>query len=169
MQHNFPYNDCSECPHQSDGTCPHKHRTVEEKHLICVFLKLRPVNACGERALCKFLGGTPCPGCPNRPLPSSYFTYLPLRPLDDDSRTGKAKDEIMHNIHAILKEANEQQYSYEDFHHIAFAAVTPEQQARHFQDVLVSTAAICDFRKMDITRCKFFVNNEGQARAETPI
>lgn len=165
----MPYDNCNECPNNGKDTCPFRRHDLQTRQNACLFIKLPirplpsdadldkqadklmeklvrwgitggPSDACGERPLCKLLGNTPCPGCPNRPLPSSYFQHM-----------------------------QETEYSYEDFHHIAFAAGTPEQQARHFQDMLVSTAAVCDFRKQDITRCKFFVDGEGKARAEMPI
>lgn len=60
------------------------------------------------------------------------------------------------------------EYAYEDFFHLAFAAKTPNQQARQLQETLISTAAIADFRKEDITKCRFFIDGNGEGRAEMP-
>lgn len=165
------YDNCNQCPHNKTPFCPFVHRSQEIRQNACLLVRppIKPLptdadldkdadkimeklarwgitgmpsDACGERPLCKLLSGTPCPGCPNRPLPSDYF------PPD------------------YFSHLQETEYGYEDFHHIAFAADTPELQARHFQDVLVSTAAVADFRKKDITKYTFFVNDRGEARAE---
>lgn len=100
------------------------------------------------------------------------FLRLPLRPFHSDNWIEKEAEKIARKIKCLglsgSQTPQETEYGYEDFHHIAFAAGTPEKQARHFQDVLVSTAAICDFRKLDITRCRFFVKDSGEARGELP-
>lgn len=90
------------------------------------------------------------------------FLRLPINPFHEPIKWFPLPPDYSPRI-------EENEYSYSEFHHFAFDAKTPENQARQFQDVLVSTAAICDFRKLDITKYKFFVNSEGQARAEMPV
>lgn len=100
------------------------------------------------------------------------FLRIPLRPFHYDNWIESQAEKIADKIRGFglseLAPPQESEYSYEDFFHYAFAADTPEKQARHFQNVIVSTAAVADFRRQDITRCKFFVNDIGNARAEFP-
>ena len=135
------YDNCNECPYNGKKSCHLRHRSQEIRQNIC------------------------------------HLVSLPIKPVHDDRWLQNQVDSILKKWANLgitkmpseyFPHLQETEYSFEDFHHIAFATGTPEQQARHFQDVLVSTAAICDFRKQDITRCKFFVNSKGEAHAEMP-
>lgn len=128
-------------------------------------------NNCNE---CPFNNTADCPFSDrSQEMRQNICLFLPLRirPFHkvDPGWIEQKADELVEKIKSYMpEEAPETVFTYEDFFHIAFAADTPEQQARHFQDVLVSAAAIADFRKLDITRYTFILDNSGKARAEPP-
>lgn len=133
------YDNCNQCPNNNTKDCHLGHRSMEMRHNICHFLRL-PINRIDDDKWLQNQVDSLRKRWANlgiTKMPSDYFPHM-----------------------------QETEYSYEDFHHMAFAAGTPEQQARHFQDVLVANASVADFRKQDITKYKFFVNGNGEARAE---
>lgn len=136
------YDNCNQCPRNNTPDCPFAHRSATVRSHICQFLR------------------------------------LPIKPLHDDTWIQKQAELLADKINNLIGSQGgplaypaplqETEYGYEDFFYYAFAAETPDQQARHFQAVLVSAAAMADFKKGDITRCRFFVNDIGNARAEFP-
>lgn len=91
------------------------------------------------------------------------FVKLPLIPFHEPIKWFDIKE-----LPIDFPEVQETQYSYTEFFHMAFAAETNEQQARYLQNVLVATAAIAGLRKEDITMCRFFISESGEARALMP-
>jgi hypothetical protein len=137
----MPYNNCSECPRNGTNKCPFLDCDLEIRENACPFVKLR------------------------------------LRPLPTDTDLNKQADRLMEKLarwgitkmpSEYFPHPQETQYSYSDFFHIAFAAKTPDNEARHLQAVLMSTAARADYMKEDITKARFYIDDKGAARAELP-
>lgn len=141
MNRNFPYNDCNECPRHGTDKCPISQHNWHIRDKICVFLKIR--------------------------LPHLDIEKIKME---------REAEEMAMMIRAMLleikrefrEENSERECSYTEFHHMAFDAKTPDKQARHFQGVLISAAAIADLKNDDIEKAIFYVDEKGQARAVLP-
>lgn len=117
-------------------------------------------NECPRRETkqCAFLGS------PENIKPACVYRRIIMKqfhPLQSELPPGKLPSDYFPHLQWI-------EYGYEEFLYFAFDAATPEQQARQLQEVLVSTAAVADFRKVDITDCRFFIDGNGEGRAEMP-